>query len=233
VEDDWSVLFRPTVRRILDALLAGPCSLSDLSQKTGLTKPAFLRQLRELERLGVITRTYQSTGMVRQSIYALQGCSLRLELGPPGTLSFAWATAGPADPEFPLTGQVPDPRDRREVVVALRALRQARPEDWPSLFVILFGSAARGESRPKSDVDLMIVLPRDDPALRRAVEDAIAGAQMEADHPIQPFLSWREPFLAGRKRMEQVAAEQGLVVHGDASERELWSLMKRYRTISI
>lgn len=233
------MLFRPTVRRLLESLLADSKSLTALSEETGLTKPALLRHLKELERLGVVGRAYRPVGVSREVVYTLQGCSLHLDIRPPGVAgdplsgtALSWASSGYEDPEFPLTAQIPDRSDRSEVVTVLRALKRALPEDWPALFVVLFGSLVRGESRPKSDIDLMVVLPGNAATQDRAA-DAIAWAQQSVAHPIQPFFSTRASFPAQRKRMEQVAAGQGVVVHGDASERELWSLMKRYRTISI
>jgi len=187
----------------------------------------------------VVAHTYRPNGTSREVVYALQGCSLRLDLGAPGVggaplggIALVWATSGHTDPEFPLTGQVPDPADRADVTKALRALKQALPREWPSTFVILLGSAARGESGPKSDIDLMIVLPREVADARERALDAIAATQMHLRHPVQPFISGREAFIAGRKRMEQAAAQTGMVVHGEPSERDLWSLMTRYRSIS-
>jgi predicted nucleotidyltransferase len=42
--------------------------------------------------------------------------------------------------------------------------------------VALFGSTARGEARPRSDIDLGVLLDPDTPALRREVEAELGGA---------------------------------------------------------
>jgi uncharacterized protein len=47
---------------------------------------------------------------------------------------------------------------------------------------VLFGSAARGEARPRSDVDLGVLLDPDTPALRREVEAELGrAAEREVD----------------------------------------------------
>ena len=233
------MLFRPTVRRILQSLLAGSKSLTDLSEETRLTKQALQRHLKDLERIGVIDRAYRPIGASREVVYHHAGCSLRLEIRPPGTADplsgtvLSWATAGHEDPAFPLTAQIPRPEHRNEVVLVLRRLKRALAEDFGSLFIVVFGSFVRGEATRKSDIDLMFVLPGEDARLRERTEDAIADLQSDVEHAIQPFFATREAFLAGKKRMPAAAAEEGMVVHAPAEERELWSLMKRYRTISI
>lgn len=236
---DWSVLLRPTVRRILDALLSGSLSLTDLAERTSLTKPALQRHLKDLERLGVVGRAYRPIGGSREVVYTLEGCSLHLELRPPvagdplGGTALSWASAGYGDAEYPLTAQVPKPQDRNDIVHVLRSLERGVPDEWPTLFIVLFGSLVHGESTRKSDIDLLLVMPRDDPRLQDRLAEVLANAQEGLSLPLQPFYTDRESFLAGLNRIDAAAARHGVVVHGNRRERELWSMMTRYRTISI
>ena len=235
MEGDWSVLLKPTVRRLLQPLLERPTTLTELADATGLSKPSVLRHLRELEGLGVVSRSFRNDGVIREAVYALEGCSLHVELRPGGEgrgSALTWASAGPSDAAHPLTAQIPKPSDRRDVVLALRALEAGVPEAWPSLLVVAFGSVVRGESTRKSDVDLLVVLPSADRHLQDRVADILADVQEEVTLPIQPFYTSRESFLAGRTTIEGVAAREGVVVHGPPGERELWDRMKRYATIS-
>lgn len=232
MEGDWSALLRPPSQRLLHALLPGPRTLTELAHDLGVTKPAIQRPLKELERLGVVRRDYRPREGTRDVVYTAVGCSLRLDILP-GGLALAWASPGAGDAHFPLVGQVREPRDRAEVLTLLRRLEAALPDAWSGLFLVLFGSMARGESTRKSDIDLMVVLPRKDRDLQERVASAIAECQSEVEHAIQPFFTTKASFLAGEKRMDAVAAREGMVIHGAASERDLWSMMTRYRTISI
>lgn len=229
---DWTTLLRPSTQRILSALLAGPRSLTDLAHDLGVTKPAVQRPLKEMERLGVVARAYRPREGTRDVVYALVGCNLRLDILPAG-IALAWATPGPGDAEFPLAGQVPEPAHRADVLKMLRHLKTALPQAWDDLFLVLFGSMARGDATRKSDIDVMVVLPRKEKGLQERVSGAIAECQMEVEHAIQPFFTTKASFLAAEKRMDAVAAKEGMVIHGASSERELWSRMTRYRTISI
>lgn len=237
VDEDWLDPLRPTARRILDALLAGPLSLGELAEATGFTKAGLQRPLRNLERLGIVSHTYRPSGTSRQVVYALEGCSIHLEVTPPITpgargYALAWTTAGRSAPEFPLASQVPKPKDRDDVLTALRCLHDGAPDLWPELFVILFGSLVRGDSTGKSDVDLLLVLPKQDARARNRLADVVADAQSEVTLPIQPFWTTRTSFLDAKTKIDSVAAREGVILHGDPREREIWNRMTRYRNIS-
>jgi predicted nucleotidyltransferase len=58
-------------------------------------------------------------------------------------------------------------REREAVGVFMHKLQQQF--DGQLLSVILFGSRARGDAQPDSDIDLIVVLKQDNPESRRAV----------------------------------------------------------------
>jgi uncharacterized protein len=67
-----------------------------------------------------------------------------------------------------------------EIVRNVRDTLAARlPEDLHRL--ILYGSEARGEARRDSDIDFIVVLQRDDPALKSAVQDAVYDVMWQHD----------------------------------------------------
>lgn len=61
---------------------------------------------------------------------------------------------------------------------------------------ILFGSWARGEGTPDSDVDLVVIAPEFDEAAGRARADLLWGLRATTDSRIEPFAvgerQWRE-----------------------------------------
>ncbi len=68
--------------------------------------------------------------------------------------------------------------------------------------IILYGSEARGEARPDSDVDLIVVLRRDDPAMKASVEDAIYDVmwQRDFDRLVSVYVLPADRFEAQRRR---------------------------------
>lgn len=236
---DWAVLFRPTARLILETLLPGPRSLSELSSHTGLTKPALQRHLKDLERLGVIGHSYHPVGMSREVVYEHKGCTLHVEMrprapdAPLGGTVLSWASAGFVPPDLPLTAQLARAEDRRDIAEILIDLREKLPEAYDALVVIVFGSVARGEATRKSDLDLLVVLPDDGRDLKERVADRLAHVQARVQRPIQPFYTRRSEFLLGRRGVDEAAAREGIIVHGSWRERDVWTRMRRYGNISV
>ncbi|MFQ5615792.1 MAG: nucleotidyltransferase domain-containing protein [Anaerolineales bacterium] len=69
--------------------------------------------------------------------------------------------------------------------------------------VVLFGSKARGTSAPDSDIDLLIVLNKDDWRLRRRILTFAADISLEFDVLLNPFV----------KGSERWRAMQGFTLH--------------------
>ncbi len=65
------------------------------------------------------------------------------------------------------------------------------------LQVILFGSLARGEEGPDSDIDLLVVLPHVDPAEKRALMGSLRFS-IDAPVPIDVFVT--DPEEIARRR---------------------------------
>jgi predicted nucleotidyltransferase len=91
-----------------------------------------------------------------------------------------------------------------------RVARKFHPEK-----IILFGSHARGEAGPDSDVDLLVVMPFKGSALDQAVE--IRGALHDFLVPLDIIVTKPEDF-AWRKEIigtiEWPAAKEGKILYG-------------------
>ena len=101
--------------------------------------------------------------------------------------------------------------DRQRLDAALdRVLERCRPVE-----VILFGSAARGELRETSDVDLLVVLADGDPADPRRVAVAISEAIGYAPRA-DVALAFEADVRRGARRLAgvlRVACEEGVVLY--------------------
>ncbi len=68
--------------------------------------------------------------------------------------------------------------------------------------LVLYGSEARGEAGPDSDVDLMVVLREDDPQLKEEVRDIVYDVMWERDFDrfISVYVLPADQFDAQRRR---------------------------------
>lgn len=227
---DWSVMLRPAVRRILDAMLGGATTLTSLSQETGLSKSALVPHLKTLAALGVVQGERVPTSTGAEAHYRLRDVSLHLSIDPHRSAAISWASVGSWTPDAPLLGQVPQPEIRAELALLLQRLPAlARKDD----VLILFGSAARGEATWKSDIDLLALRDAADPRTEAALREAQYETEMETRHKFSIAFVTRDEWTAGRKRLVQEAREEGMVVWAARGENAPWATLKRYSAIRI
>ena len=79
----------------------------------------------------------------------------------------------------------------------------------PQATIILFGSRARGDARPDSDVDFMVVQPE---VVSRREEMTILG------NLLRPLRLPADVLVASRRTFEKWAAVSGTIYHTAASE---------------
>ena len=85
--------------------------------------------------------------------------------------------------------------ERQALREFLRYLQTALPAHL--VRVALFGSKARNSSRPESDLDVLVILDRDDRALRREI-------LAEASHLSMQYDLLLSPRVIGRQRWERL-----------------------------
>ena len=121
-----------------------------------------------------------------------------------------------AHPENPATPPPPVGYDANALAVAQAVLRESGADD-----VILFGSRARGDHRPDSDIDLLLVHPnRNDDAVRDKARSA-AAAKTQAVYPGKTpvDLIWFTPQEYDRLRrtinsVAAIATREGIAMDG-------------------
>jgi predicted nucleotidyltransferase len=87
--------------------------------------------------------------------------------------------------------------------------------------VTLYGSQARGEAEPDSDIDLLIVLSEDSPALRQALIDLAWQVQFEYDVIISDIICSLNQFQqmqANRFPYYQSIETEGVLLWKNTSE---------------
>jgi uncharacterized protein len=84
---------------------------------------------------------------------------------------------------------------------AAERLHTARPEAT----IILFGSQARGDARPDSDVDFMVVLPEPPRSTRR---EMVALSDL-----LRPLRVWADVLVLSAQRFREASAVPGTLAH--------------------
>ncbi len=72
---------------------------------------------------------------------------------------------------------------------------------------VLFGSKARGDDRVDSDVDVLVIVPRDDLSTRDAVYAASVDVSLACDAVVSPKVRSREAFARMRTSPAPFARE--------------------------
>lgn len=232
---DWASILRPAARRILEALIEGPLSLTALAQRTGTAKGSLSPHLRSLAEIGVVERREVRTETGREVYFHLRDAGLHLEIHADAKAVVSWATSGEQEDGLPFVNQVADARVRQEVRLAVEEILDACESDFSrQLCVVLFGSAARGETTWKSDIDLLLLASSDwSKDEREQIELAIANVQSELDHAVRAQFSTVGTFLEGKRAIEREAARDGVVVFDSGGDKRVWGRLARYKRISI
>jgi predicted nucleotidyltransferase len=85
-------------------------------------------------------------------------------------------------------------------------LRAARPEAT----IILFGLRARGDARPNSDVDFLVVLPEPPRSTRREM--------VVLSDLLRPLRVWADVLVLSAERFREAAAVPGTLAHSAQHE---------------
>ena len=153
-----SLLTEPAAAAILTVHEADRATLTDIAQASGRTLSTVQRAVDGLARAGVLVRE-SPRGALRFAGGAPRGALrdlARWRLGADGAQQISrWVRARDASNAAwhpPTT--IHDPRVREAWPAAMRRIVEASHP----VRIVLFGSQARGDARPDSDVDLLVVL---------------------------------------------------------------------------
>jgi len=101
-------------------------------------------------------------------------------------------------------------KEERAISKLLDLLQQHCPERV--LRTVLFGSKARGDSRPWSDIDILIIVDRDDWRLSHAISNLAADVSLEYDVLIGPRVIGQERWE--RMKQHRFGLYQNIVAEG-------------------
>ncbi len=101
------------------------------------------------------------------------------------------------------------PHEQQAVADFLDRLQRRHPERV--LQTMLFGSKARGDSTPESDIDVLIIVDQDDWRFSHAISDLAADISLEYDVLIAPR-------VIGRERWERMTERRSGLYRAIAAE---------------
>jgi len=93
---------------------------------------------------------------------------------------------------------------------AAARLHEARPEAT----IIVFGSQARGDAKPDSDVDFLVVMPRPPASIRREM--------VELADLLRPLRLPADVLVVGAQRFRESAAVPGTFYHAVLQEGKVF-----------
>jgi predicted nucleotidyltransferase len=96
-------------------------------------------------------------------------------------------------------------QEREAAGIFLRKVRDTFPDE--EVAATLFGSRVRGEGQPDSDLDVLVVVGRDDLPIRRHIFDVAYEVFLQADVLISPLVLSRDGLATLRQNGRRLARE--------------------------
>jgi len=214
-----------TKKQIINTLLTGKKSLTELASTIKSSKPSILWQLAELEQRGIVEKRIEKTLIGREAIYELKSYTTFLSLSSYGGIQIETSTE--FEPEFLLLEQVKNGEFKSDLRILLKKLSKKLSK---SNFIILFGSVAQEHGTWKSDIDIAIISPENE-QWKNKIEELIAEASQKTKHQIKPkFISF-DKFMVGASLFVKEVKDTGMIIWGHLLKGEVWKEMKRYKNI--
>ncbi len=230
----YDLLFKPTSKAIIENLLQGRKSLTELSTELQLSKSVLLQKyLSTFESLGLVTKTVEKTSSGRQAYYELNGFTLHFSIDPSSKCALAFTTDLDLEDHSFLLGQVKDVRFRDDLELLLEKVAGS---DIDNLFVhiILYGSVAKEEASDRSDIDLAFVAEKWNKQGKNAIIDLISELSPDIDHVIRPVFITIADILEADNDLIVEIRKTGKIIYGERYQGTgIWEKMETYRNITI
>lgn len=226
-------LFRPNSIKIIELLISeGESSLTVISKRIGLSKPGASKHLKDLVSIGVIKQREEKNSVGIETFYSIKQFTFMLVLNPIEKSIINIKT----DSSFPLPllllEQLDNNEFKEDIKKLLEKILKTDKEKIP-IFIILFGSVARGEGTWKSDIDLAFIHYVWDIPKRKHIEEIIAETTLETEHQIKPHFIEKLDFENKDSLIINEIKETGLIIFGDIFRRKIiWREMKRYKNFT-
>ena len=216
-------------KKVLNALLEGEKSLTELAELVNISKQALLKHTNQLERQGLIDSNF-GEGKGGEKTFTLVSNTILLSVNENGYV-LSCANRGFLDQKYPLLIQVPQLKFRNEVRKYLEALGETKID----ISVVLYGSLARGEATKESDIDLALIDRRWTDKEKENLRELLSDTMMEqtiTHPPSLTFLTYNQFDHPGSEVQKEIVNYGILIYAGKEDKQEyLWKTLKRYKSI--
>lgn len=222
--------FHPAQTQIIELLLTGDKTLSELSSALRRSKPGTSKHLKRLEQLGIVTGSYERNVEGRTIRYHLEPYHLVLSIDPLSTTAFCFSADGALDTQFPFLGFIVQKEFRAEVKKYLEELRKT---DIPRFAVILYGSVASGTATRKSDIDLLVIKEKWMKNEQEMILRVLAETSEKTVHTVKPLFLSRVKFEQMDPAFKKEINDHGILLLEQGSPWEVIRKdLRRYKTIT-
>ena len=218
-------------KRIIELLLQGNKTLSDIATELGISKPGASKYLKKLEELNMVCGEYERNYDGRAIRYQLQPFHIVISIDPDTKTALSFTADDVLDEDFFLLGNIPQKEFRSEVKEYLKQIIEV---DFIQYLIILYGSVAQGSANRKSDIDLLIIKDRWTKNEKDRILQQIAKATINTNHQAKPlFLSFDE-FKNMDKTLKKEIKDNGIIIYEKGKRwNEIKQELKRYKNIMI
>lgn len=218
-------------KRIIELLLHGDKTLSDIARELGISKPGASKYLKKLEELNMIKGEYERNYRGRAVRYHLQPFHMVISIDPDSKTALSFVADDVLDEDFFLIGAIPQKEFRGEVK---EYLKQITKVDLVRYLIIVYGSVAQGSANRKSDIDLLIIKDNWTKNEKDKILEQIAKATTNTNHQAKPLFLNSDEFKTIDKILAKEIKDNGIIVYKKGKQwNEIKQELKRYKNIMI
>jgi predicted nucleotidyltransferase len=199
------MLFSHKAKEIINLLLEGEKSLPEITDHLGISKPATLKYLDEMERMNILFSIDPRRGGI------------------------IYQNNAPIYLDNPLVGQVEQDEFRSAVQIYMKNIIEKLKIEFA---VVLYGSIARGEGTSKSDIDILLLSKKQwNKKDNDMIMDALYEGAIETQIQVKPLFWTLRNFLQKRDNLTKRIKNEGMILYDGLEDERLWKTMKRYWNI--
>ena len=223
-----NILFSQKAKEILNLLLEGEKSLPEITEYLGISKPATIKYVNEMENIGLISSKMITNTIGRIKIFHIRPFSFVFSLDPKKG-GVIYQNSDPLFFDNPLTGQIIQDEFRTKVRIHLNLITKTLKMDF---ILILYGSIARGEGTSKSDIDLLLLSKKEwKKREKNIIMDALYEGAIKTQIQVKPLLWTLKDFLQKNDNLTKSIKNEGMILTDSIEDENLWKAMKRYWNI--
>ena len=223
-----NVLSSQKAKDILNLLFEGEKTLPEITEYLGISKPATIKYLNEMENNGLISSKMITTLVGRIKTFQIHTFSFVFSIDPIKG-GIIYQNNDPIFLDNPLIGQIQQDDFRVKVRIYMNLIKKVQKMD---LTIILYGSIARGEGTSKSDIDLLLLSKKEwKKKEKNIVMDALHEGAIKTQIQVKPLFWTLNDFLSKRDNLTKSIKNEGMILKDSIEDENLWKTMKRYWNI--